>query len=186
MHGETNSNAEDPKDLITPANTTPNEDSDTFPKLLQKESNRSRLSIGEKLDVIDRFEKGEKKTHIAKDLGMNESSIRNIIKRKEKLLKFQMTESTKVSENSNSANQKSMSTEVHIEKDNASATTDIIPYLDRNDLKMGCLFDVLVVPICDYKKTGPGKKASSKVQEKKKGEKIMFFIKIRCDNGDSD
>ena len=53
--GETNSNAEDPKDLITPANTIPNEDSDTFTKLLQKESNRSRLSIGEKLDVIDRF-----------------------------------------------------------------------------------------------------------------------------------
>ena len=179
--GETNSNAEDPKDLITPASTTPNEDSDTFTKLLQKESNRSRLSIGEKLDVIDRFEKGEKKTHIAKDLGLNESSIRNIIKRKENLMKFKMkktdaqTSSSKVSKNSDSANQKSMSTEVHIEKEDASATTDIIPYLDRNDLKMGCLFDVLVVPIFDYQKTGPGKKGSSKVQEKKKGEKTIFL-----------
>ena len=180
--GETNSNAEDPKDLITPANTTSNEDSDTFTKLLQKESNRSRLSIGEKLDVIDRFEKGEKKAHIAKDLGLNESSIRGIIRRKENLKKFKMkktdaqTSSSEVSKNSDSANQKSMSTEVHIEKEDVSATKDIIPYLDRNDLKMGCLFDVLVVPIFDYQKTGPGKKVSSKVQEnKKKGEKSIFL-----------
>ena len=188
--GETNSNAEDPKDLITPENTTSNEDLDTFTKLLQKESNRSRLSISEKLDVIGRFEKGEKKTHIAKDLGMNESSIRNIIKRKEKLIKFKkidndsaalkktdgQTSSSKESKNSDaSANQKSMSNEVHIEKEDTNTTKDIIPYLDRNDLKMGCLFDVLVVPITDYQKIGPGKKASSKVQERKKGEKTIFL-----------
>ena len=61
--GETNSNAED---LITPANTTPNEDSDTFTKLLQKESNRSRLSIGEKLDVIDRLKKAKRKLILPK------------------------------------------------------------------------------------------------------------------------
>merc|ERR1712008_669716 len=79
------------------------------------------------------------------------------------------TSGSKVSKNSDSANQKSISTEVHIEKEDTSVTEDIIPYLDRNDLKMGCLFDVLVVPIFDYQKTGPGKKVSSKVQNRKKG-----------------
>ena len=49
-----------------------------------------RLSDAEKLDIIERFENGERKSHIARDLGMNESTIRTIIKRKEELKRFEM------------------------------------------------------------------------------------------------
>ena len=47
-----------------------------------------RLSDAEKMDIIERFEHGEKKAHIARDLGMNKSTIGAIIKRKEELKKF--------------------------------------------------------------------------------------------------
>ena len=42
------------------------------------------------MDIIERFENGERKFHIARDLGMNESTIRTIIKRKEELKRFEM------------------------------------------------------------------------------------------------
>ena len=45
-------------------------------------------SIGKKLEILRRFKNGEKKAHIARDLGMSESTIRNIINRKEELEKF--------------------------------------------------------------------------------------------------
>ena len=51
---------------------------------------RLRLSDAEKMDIIERFENGERKSHIARDLGMNESTIRTIIKRKEELKRFEM------------------------------------------------------------------------------------------------
>ena len=43
---------------------------------------RLRLSNAEKMDIIERFENGERKSHIARDLGMNKSTIGAIIKRK--------------------------------------------------------------------------------------------------------
>ena len=46
-------------------------------------------SIGKKLEILRRFKNGEKKAHIARDLGMSESTIRNIINRKEELEKFE-------------------------------------------------------------------------------------------------
>ena len=49
---------------------------------------RLRLSDAEKMDIIERFENGERKSHIARDLGMNKSTIGAIIKRKEELKRF--------------------------------------------------------------------------------------------------
>ena len=49
---------------------------------------RLRLSDAEKVDIIERFENGERKSHIARDLGMNKSTIGAIIKRKEELKRF--------------------------------------------------------------------------------------------------
>ena len=43
---------------------------------------RLRLSDAEKMDIIERFENGERKSHIARDLGMNKSTIGAIIKRR--------------------------------------------------------------------------------------------------------
>ena len=51
---------------------------------------RLRLSDAEKMDIIERFENGERKSHIARDLGMNKSTIGAIIKRKEELKRFEM------------------------------------------------------------------------------------------------
>ena len=51
---------------------------------------RLRLSDAEKMDIIERFENGERKSHIARDLGMNESTIRTIIKKKEELKRLEM------------------------------------------------------------------------------------------------
>ena len=51
---------------------------------------RLRLSDAEKVDIIERFENGERKSHIARDLGMNKSTIGAIIKRKEELKRFEM------------------------------------------------------------------------------------------------
>ena len=48
-----------------------------------------QLPIEEKLEIISRFESGERPAHIARDKGMNESSVRTIIKRKEELKRFQ-------------------------------------------------------------------------------------------------
>ena len=47
-----------------------------------------RSSVGRQLEILRRFENGQKKAQIARDLGMSESTIRNIIKRKEELKKF--------------------------------------------------------------------------------------------------
>ena len=49
---------------------------------------RIRLTLEEQLDIIKRFENGEKPAHIAKDLKIPDSSARLIIKRREKLNKF--------------------------------------------------------------------------------------------------
>ena len=49
-----------------------------------------RLSDAEKMAIIERFENGEMKAHIARDLGMNKSTIGAIIKRKEELKRFEM------------------------------------------------------------------------------------------------
>ena len=58
--------------------------------ILGVKRSRLRLSAAEKMDIIERFENGERKSHIARDLGMNESTIRTIIKRKEELKRFEM------------------------------------------------------------------------------------------------
>ena len=49
-----------------------------------------RLSDAEKMAIIERFENGERKSDIARDLGMNKSTIGAIIKRKEELKRFEM------------------------------------------------------------------------------------------------
>ena len=41
-----------------------------------------RLSDAEKMAIIERFENGERKSDIARDLGMNKSTIGAIIKRR--------------------------------------------------------------------------------------------------------
>ena len=45
-------------------------------------------SVGTQIEILRRFENGEKKSHIARDLRMSESTVRSIIKRKEKLDKY--------------------------------------------------------------------------------------------------
>ena len=49
---------------------------------------RQRLVIEDQLEIVRRFENGEKQTHIAKDLGINKTLVHNIIKRRDKLNKF--------------------------------------------------------------------------------------------------
>jgi len=54
----------------------------------------TRHSLEEQLDILRRFDNGEKTSHIAKDLGIPESTIRNVVKRREKLNKFKRIRET--------------------------------------------------------------------------------------------
>ena len=49
---------------------------------------RKRLVVEDQLEILRRFENGEKHAHIAKDFGVHQSCVYAIIKRKEKLNKF--------------------------------------------------------------------------------------------------
>ena len=60
--------------LPLPNNSNPNE-----------KKTRVRLNIEDQLEIVRRFENGEKRAHIAKDLGLHDTSVRCIIKRREKL-----------------------------------------------------------------------------------------------------
>ena len=46
---------------------------------------RQRLVIEDQLEIVKRFENGEKQSHIAKDLGLNKTLVHNIIKKREKV-----------------------------------------------------------------------------------------------------
>ena len=48
-----------------------------------------RLPVEEQLEIVRRFEAGERPAHIAKDTGLSDSSVRAIVKRKQELKKFQ-------------------------------------------------------------------------------------------------
>ena len=52
-----------------------------------KRRTRKELSIDEKLEIISLFESGKRPGHIAQGRRMRESSVREIIKRKEELKK---------------------------------------------------------------------------------------------------
>ena len=49
---------------------------------------RLRMTIEEQLEVIKRFEGGERPARIAKDLGLPDTTVRCVIKRREKINKF--------------------------------------------------------------------------------------------------
>ena len=52
---------------------------------------RVRLPIEDQLEIVRRFDAGEKAGRIATDCGMKDSSVRAIIKRKEELKKLEQS-----------------------------------------------------------------------------------------------
>lgn len=53
-----------------------------------RKMNYKRITVSEKLKIIERLEKGESTSKLAREFGVGETTVRDIRKQKETLIKF--------------------------------------------------------------------------------------------------